>query len=111
MIVYAACAHCHAGEHARCNTELHPEEAQYLQQRANADASREARELARDLILQFLSRQGIPGERKDIALLPAAPSPGPPRVVLAFPLPQLKLHVSLSHSRTHRAAALFVSQT
>ncbi len=110
MIVYAATSHCAAGALAPSLESLHPDERDWIVSKADAQASLEARELARLLMRDFLHRQGFSTSDIEIALLPAVEGNGPPRVVLRQVVPGLRMDVSLSHSRNWRAAILLVSQ-
>jgi hypothetical protein len=93
------------------DTDFSPAEKRYLGALADPSGSRAARLLAKRLIANALAELGGGPEPGRIEILPAeGPGGGPPRVGLpaGFERPDLRLHLSLSHSATRVAALLVI---
>ena len=100
--------------------EFSAAEERYVSRAASPEGSRAARHLAKALLSELLQARGVPHAMNQLEILPldagacdtvaAAAYSGPPE----FRLPPgllpdgWRLHVSLSHSRTHAAALLVV---
>jgi phosphopantetheinyl transferase (holo-ACP synthase) len=88
--------------------DFSPAEERYLARAAHQAGSRAARALAKALLSEWLQARGVTHSLCVLEILPV--TDGPPE----FHLPEgllpadCRLHVSLSHSRTHAAALVVV---